>query len=83
MASINYNEKSTFRQRLVYLCLKDMDDSDVTALMLGGFKGFDNFTEEELMESVKDRYSLWDDHNDEQVYKLTKLIISTNGWGDF
>ena len=76
MASINYSEKSTFRERLTWLCLQDMNESDVTALMLGGFKGFNNFTEEELMDSVKDRYDLLDDHNDEQVYKLTKLIIT-------
>ena len=75
MASINYNNKKTFKERLIFLCLKDMDKSDITSLMLYGFKGFEQFTEEELIESVIDRYELKDDHNQNQVYTLTKRIL--------
>ena len=73
MASISYDNKNTFKERLINLCIKDMDSSDITSLILHGFKGFENFTEEELIESVVDRYELHDP--EVAVYELTKTLI--------
>ena len=73
MASLDYNNNSTFKERLINLCIKDMNTSDITSLILHGFKGFENFTEEELIESVVDRYELHDP--EVAVYELTKSLI--------
>ncbi len=76
MAKIYYEYDISFRQRLTKLCIKDMNENDITGLILGGFKGFDNFSIEELVHSVMDRYEI---HNEDDMHDITVKLLNIMG----
>jgi len=50
-----------YKDRLIKLIYDDMENNDVTALLINGFKGLSNMTIDELEESFCERFEVDED----------------------